>query len=83
MLQAEFDYDHSNADHVFEHRTNSGLSFNNRENPAIKVHKPFTVTVQTGNNLGKVRWLQDNATQLIPDPHATEHLISTTCGQLV
>ncbi|XP_021957994.1 nucleoporin Nup43 isoform X2 [Folsomia candida] len=82
MLQAEFDYDHSNADHVFEHRTNSGLSFNNRENPAIKVHKPFTVTVQTGNNLGKVRWLQDNATQLIPDPHATEHLISTTCGQL-
>jgi hypothetical protein len=79
LLRAEYD-----DEIMYEQpRTGSNLCFN-KEVTFAPPPKPFTVTTQTGKNVGKVRWLQsNNTTQLIPDPYSTEHFLSTSTGESV
>ncbi len=57
---------------------NQNINFDSGNN------RHLSVTVQCGSNVGKVRWLQNSTThQLIPDPFATEHFVSSTCSEQV
>jgi hypothetical protein len=56
--------------------------FYHRRDAAMATRR-FTSSTQTGKNLAKVRWVEDQQPQVIPDPFATEYFVSGSWGDAV